>query len=301
MALNSFEKSCFEKINDGWIPENSDVKDDLFLLRFGLWSLIRIGRMIRKVSISPTKIKKNYKKDGSPVTVLDQQIEDFIIKSIHRFIPEISFEGEESGGAIEPKGVSLALDPLDGTGSFLSHSNTSATSLAFFRDGHIVIGMVMNPATGELGYVLNGQKTRLIQFNLFGEKIQAVDLPTIKKEDSEKLLVNFHPYRKANKLAQTLYKGWQEGEINLVKSISGSPAMALLEAAKGHSSYINLWKGPPALSYDLAAGILIVRGAGGEVLDMDGDSIPYIGHQGPFFAGLSPVHLELLRKKLKNI
>jgi fructose-1,6-bisphosphatase/inositol monophosphatase family enzyme len=301
MVLNSFEISFLQEVREGWTPKNIIAEDDTSLIRFGIWTLLKIGAMIRKQSVYVSDIEVMYKDDGSPVTLLEKKIEEFIINSIHQYIPEASFEGEESGGTLEMKGVSLALDPLDGTRSFLSHAGTSATSLIIYRDGQPFIGMVMNPANGEIGYVLKGNKSRLIQLDLFGVEDIAVDLPTGKKENTEKILVNFHPSKKSEELVKSLYKCWKDGEIHLVKSISGSPALALLEAAKGYCSYINLWKGQPALSYDLAAGILLVRGAGGDVINDHGDPIPFIGQHGSFIAGLSPVHLELLRKNIKNI
>jgi fructose-1,6-bisphosphatase/inositol monophosphatase family enzyme len=301
MVLNSFEISFLQEVKEGWTPDHINIKDDTSLIRFGIWAFIKIGTMIREKSVFISEIEIIEKKDGSPVTELEYGIEEFINQSIIRYLPGVSFEGEESGGAIRENGVSLALDPLDGTRSFLSHAGTSATSMIFFRDGLPVIGMVLNAANGELGYVLKGKRTRLIQMNLFGEQHQVVNLPTYKNKSTGKLLVNFHPSKKADLLVNRLYKSWQEGEIDLVKSISGSPALALLEAAKGHSVYINLWKGPPALSYDLAAGILLVRGAGGNVLNTEGNPIPYIGHHGPFIAGLNPGHSLYLTKILKDI
>jgi fructose-1,6-bisphosphatase/inositol monophosphatase family enzyme len=301
MDLKSFEVSLLEDIQNGWLPEKIDTRDDTSIATFGIWSLVKIGTMIRAESAQISDIEIIEKNDGSPVTNLEYSIEEFIKQSIVHYLPDVSFEGEESGGSISEEGVALALDPLDGTRSFLSHAGTSATSMIFYRDGQPVVGMVLNTANGELGYVIQGKNTRLIQMNIFGEQHQVVNLPTSKNVSTENLLVNFHPSRKANHLAKQLYELWQTGDVKLVKSISGSPALALLEAAKGHSVYINLWKGSPALSYDLAAGILLVRGAGGDVINMEGNSIPYIGHHGPFFAGLSLIHLEHLSNNLKNI
>lgn len=48
------------------------------------------------------------------------------------------------------------------------------------------------------------------------------------------------------------------------------PAFALIEAAKGSFNYVNLWPMRPTEFYDLSAGIMLIRGAGGEVVDLDG-------------------------------
>ena len=103
----------------------------------------------------------------------------------------------------------------------------------------------------------------------------------------------------------TLYRAWERRDIDMVRSPGGSPAWALVEAARGHFVYINLWSSRPAEAYDLAAGTLIVRGAGGEVSDPTGKPIDALRHSGPFVAGLNPRTTaqvtDLLRKATENL
>ena len=49
---------------------------------------------------------------------------------------------------------------------------------------------------------------------------------------------------------------------------------------------MNAWGKRPAEPFDLAAGVLLVRGAGGEVTDLDGNPIDEAVHAGPWIAGL---------------
>ena len=49
--------------------------------------------------------------------------------------------------------------------------------------------------------------------------------------------------------------------------------------------YLNLWSKHPAEPFDLAAGALIVRRAGGEVIDLEGKPIDSMNHAGAFVAG----------------
>jgi fructose-1,6-bisphosphatase/inositol monophosphatase family enzyme len=71
-----------------------------------------------------------------------------------------------------------------------------------------------------------------------------------------------------------------------------------LEAAKGYYTYVNLWEKQPALIYDLAAGIQIIRGAGGDVVDRNENSIKLVGHQGIFVGGISNKNITNLLKLL---
>jgi fructose-1,6-bisphosphatase/inositol monophosphatase family enzyme len=300
MTLSSMEISCLEDFRTGRGPGTTNSSNPVECVRFGIWSLLEIGNMVRSRRISPADVEQTRKDDGSPVTVLEEEIEDFMKASLRRYLPGVEFMGEESGGEIPAQGISLALDPLDGTWSFLGHTETCAASLAFFRDRQPFLGMVMNPATGEIGYALEGKTTRLIQLSLFGEDDRAVNLPTRKPPEAHSCLVNFHPSKNGGELMQSLYRLWQEKKVKMVKSTGGSPAWALLEAAKGHYLYINLWSKRPAVSYDLAAAVLLVRGAGGDVINLAGTPVPFIGHQGVFIAGVSPNQYPKLLEALER-
>ena len=72
----------------------------------------------------------------------------------------------------------------------------------------------------------------------------------------------------------------------MMKLTGGSPSWSLLEAAKGRFVYVNLWASKPSDPFDLAAGVLLVRGAGGEVSDLDGNPIDPAAHSGPFVAAI---------------
>jgi fructose-1,6-bisphosphatase/inositol monophosphatase family enzyme len=71
-----------------------------------------------------------------------------------------------------------------------------------------------------------------------------------------------------------------------VRSCGGSPAWGLLEAARGHYVYVNAWAVRPAEPFELAAGVLLVRGAGGEVTDLGGAAIDLVRHAGPWLAAV---------------
>jgi len=144
----------------------------------------------------------------------------------------------------------------------------------------------MNPVTGEIGYSVKNGKSRIIQLDIFGEKDTGYELPNYVVEDSEILLVNYHPNKNGIKVINNLYELWEQGKIKMVKSPGGSPAWAILEAAKGNYIYLNLWDKEPAKSYDLAAAKLIINGAGGDIYDINLNPIPEIGHSGLFIAGL---------------
>jgi myo-inositol-1(or 4)-monophosphatase len=238
---------------------------------------------VRAARLQPGAVE--IKTDGSPVTRLELEIEERIGASLSAFEPGATLVGEELGGELSDRGWSVAVDPVDGTWAFVGGTETFSTTLAVFRDGVPMLGLVANPATGEIGYAPAGGATRLLQLSVFGEDDRACTLPA-PRLDPGPVLVNLHPGRRSAPLAAALYKAWASNDVRMVRSPGGSPAWALLEAAKGSFVYVNLWSNRPASPYDLAAGCLLLQGAGGEVTDLDGAAIDLVSHAGPFVAAV---------------
>jgi fructose-1,6-bisphosphatase/inositol monophosphatase family enzyme len=231
------------------------------------------------------------KEDGSPYTRLEQAIENGVRAYLASFAPDASMIGEETGGAGIGPGFALALDPVDGTWAFLTETGTYAVTLSVFRDGLPYLGVIANPDSGEVAYALAEGGTRLIRLGLFGQGDAAFDLPHV-RPPSDKLLVNLHPSRGSREALLALHSAWASGDAAMIRSPGGSPAWFLLEAARGHYVYVNLWSEEPAAPWDLAAGCLAVRGAGGEVVDLDGQPVEAVGHRGAFVAGVDPARVD---------
>lgn len=271
-------------------------------LEFGLTTLLESGRRVRQTRLAPFDV--DYKEDGSPVTRLENAVEEEVIERLKRFAPEAVVVGEETGGILPDSGLALAVDPIDGTWAFLGRTESIATTLAVFREGVPFIGMVSNPATGEVAYAVEGDPTRLLQLSLYGEEDQALGLP-LPGSGRGPILVNLHPARRGLRVVARLYDAWESGEVRMVRSPGGSPAWAFLEAAKGSFVYANLWSKRPAEAYDLAAGVLLLRGAGGEVTGLDGQPIDLVSHSGPFVAAVHADRrhavTELLQKAIHEV
>jgi fructose-1,6-bisphosphatase/inositol monophosphatase family enzyme len=286
MGLTLLEKACMDSPGEQISFERQSSQDDPDdWLRFGLVLLAKIGSIIRRVRLQPLKNQVYFKEDGSPATRQESEIEMLAREALSKFSPQAQLIGEETGGRLPEHGIAAAIDPIDGTWAFLNRSETCTTSLVFLKDSMPFLGMVLNPVTGELAYSFSSGRTRLIQFSVFGEGNTGQDLP-LDRVQSSSALINIHPQRDAGKLVLNLFKMWNRNELNMVRLPGGSPCFALLEAAKGNFSYVNLWPGKPADPYDLAAGILLVRGAGGEVIDLSGMPIKSLEHSGPFVAGI---------------
>jgi len=258
--------------------------DDAAWTGFGVRCLLEAARVLRMHAVAHGE-RVELKQDGSPVTSLERRIEDDVRARLRAFAPSAAFVGEESGGRVPSTGFAVAVDPVDGTWAFLSEASTWACALAVLRDGQPFAGFVANPSTGELAYALRGGEARLLRLSAFGEPTSAHSLPTRRAGDDE-LLVHLHPGRGTDALHAALHAAWSRGEVRVVRSPGGSPAWALAEAARGHHVYVNAWSRRPAEPFDLVAGALLVRGAGGEVVDARGEPIDATRHAGPWLAGV---------------
>ena len=265
-------------------PQGGTVDDAIF---FGIRLLLEAGQQVRERRATAAQSGMTIKGDGSPATEIEERIELRLREWLPSFDPNTVVVGEETGGALPSKGTAIAIDPIDGTRAFLAETETYSTTLALIRDGETVLGMVSNPATGEIAYATSDGDSRLIRLSLFGEPDDAYALGVRPMVESP-TLVNLHPNRNGSGVIDKLYRAWGRRDIQMVRSPGGSPAWALVEAARGHFMYVNLWSKRAAEPFDLAAGVLIVRRAGGDVTGLDGKPIDALRHSGPFVAGLDP-------------
>lgn len=299
MNMTSIEKSALDQFRGkvtrpyryGTPPSAEDW------LHFGLTILLKVGARIRKNRLAPMTSQVHLKSDGTPVTKTDQAVEEFVRNELSRFCPDVTLVGEESGGHLPEKGPAVAIDPIDGTWAFINRSETIATSFLVLQDKRPTLGLVFNPVSGELGYGGENYKARLIQVSMFDEGDQGIDLP-LDRNDPKNILINLHPQRHAGEIMQSFYEMWRNREVKMVRSTGGSPSLALLEVAKGSFGYVNLWANRPAAPYDLGAGILLVRSAGGEVRDMHGNPAQILNHAGPFIGTMHQESTNLLRHAL---
>ena len=301
MSLNPLEKSVLDAFRDGEFPPQPTGDERLDWVSFGLSVALQANRVLRSSGPIVDVAEVGLKSDGSPVTDLDHQVENMVRAALAAFHPETPVVGEEGGGALPADGPAVAFDPVDGTWAYVSGTGTAATTLAVFQDGVPFLGVVANPSTGEIAYAVDGEDARLVQLAVFGETDSAYRLP-LGGADPAKILVNVQPSLKAQPSVQALYDAWNRRHIQYVRSPGGSPVWAMLEAAKGRFCYVNVWSERPAEAFDLAAGVLLIRSAGGEVVGLDGAPIDSVRHAGPFVAGVHTAVrssvLEIVRKSI---
>lgn len=96
------------------------------------------------------------KKDGTPVTVLDQQIEEIVFAKMRDAFPLVSVFGEETGYLSDIVGSYWLIDPIDGTSSFIKNIPTFTNMAVYIVDNDAMASIIYNPSTNEMFTAIKG-------------------------------------------------------------------------------------------------------------------------------------------------
>lgn len=217
------------------------------------------GSFIRKEFESFDRKNIEYKSANNLVSYVDKRAEQMIVENLLKFDTTIGFITEEDSiqkGDIE--GYNWIIDPLDGTVNFVHGVPHFAISIALARGNDLLAGVVYHVITQEMysaitgkGAFKNGNPIRVSSINKL----------------SDSLISTGFPYQKFDYLAA--YFGILEDLMQKTNGLRrfGAAALDLVHVADGRyecffESHLNAW--------DLAAGALVVREAGGVVTDFGG-------------------------------
>ncbi len=193
------------------------------------------------------------------VTQVDEAAEAAIIEVIRDHYPEHSILAEESGAAGEHE-YQWIIDPLDGTTNYLHGFPVFSVSIAVARRGEIEHGVVYDPLRQEIFTASRGQGAQLD-----GRRIRVSKRTSLKPS----LVATGFPYR-AN--LKHLDRYMDMLRVVMLESAGvrrpGSAALDLCYVAAGRvDAFFEL-----GLSkWDIAAGALMIREAGGRISDFHGN------------------------------
>jgi myo-inositol-1(or 4)-monophosphatase len=217
------------------------------------------------------------------VSAADKRSEKTIYEELSRARPGYGFVMEESGvveGA--DKTHRWHIDPLDGTTNFLHGIPQFAVSIALERDAQLVAGVVYNPVTDEMfiaekgqGAFLNNQRLRVAQRTDIREAVVGCGMPHIGRGDHRQFLAE------AGQVMATA------GGMRRM----GAAALDLAYVAAGRLD--GFWERGLS-TWDMAAGAVLVREAGGYVTDVN-------GHDGFMATGDVLAGNETIQKELMKL
>ncbi|HEY6023069.1 MAG TPA: inositol monophosphatase family protein [Pseudolabrys sp.] len=214
------------------------------------------------------KLQVSLKGPGNFVSAADRRAEETLYAELMKARPGYSFLGEE-GGSREgaDKTHTWIVDPLDGTTNFLHGIPQFAISIALEREGTVVAGLIYNPANEEMfiaergkGAFLNEQRIRVAARKQLHDAVFACGLP--------------HHGHGDIALSTKETGAMQEHVAGLRRF--GAAALDLAWVAAGRLD--GYWE-RDLKPWDMAAGTILVREAGGFVSDCDGgDDMFQKGH-----------------------
>ncbi len=214
------------------------------------------------------KLQVSMKGPANFVSAADTRAEETLFQELTKARPGYGFLGEEGGlreGA--DKTHRWIVDPLDGTTNFLHGIPQFAISIALEREGTVIAGLVYNPVTDEMfiaergkGAFLNEQRIRVAARTRLADAVVACGLPHVGRGDIA--------------LGRLETGAMQEQVAGLRRF--GAAALDLAWVAAGR--FDAYWE-RNIKPWDMAAGMILVREAGGFVSDCDGGADMYAkGH-----------------------
>jgi len=227
-------------------------------------------------------LQVSLKGPGDFVSTADKRTENLLLEELSRARPGYCFLLEEAGIVDGPdKTHRFIIDPIDGTTNFLHGIPHFAISIALEREGQLVSALVFNPVTDEMyvaekgqGAYLNDKRLRVAARKKLNESILATGIPWQTRGDHGRFLAEL---------------GAAMRETAGVRRF-GTASLDLAYVASGR--FDGYWEHDLA-PWDVAAGILLVREAGGVVSDLDGGSRALdCGH---ILAANEPLHPQILK------
>ncbi|TIP03429.1 MAG: inositol monophosphatase [Mesorhizobium sp.] len=229
------------------------------LLNVMVQAAMKAGRSLSRDFGEVQNLQVSMKGPGDYVSQADRKAEEIVYAELSKARPGYAFLMEERGAVEGEDGQHRwIVDPLDGTTNFLHGIPLFSVSIALERQGQVVAGVVYNPAMDELytaerggGAFMNDRRLRVAGRSKLTDAVIGCGMPHLGRGQHGNFLIELR-----NVMA----------EVSGVRRL-GSAALDLAYVAAGRMD--GFWE-TGLSSWDIAAGILLVREAGGFVSDMDG-------------------------------
>ena len=232
---------------------------DLAVLSNSVIELSReVGEFIRQEARIFDRANIEYKGLNDMVSYVDKTAESKLVEGLEKLLPGAGFITEEKTVSKESDFYTWIIDPLDGTTNYIHGIPTFSISIAMQSRNELVLGVVYEVNLDECFYAwkdggafLNGQSIQVTTAQKVEHTLLATGFPYYDFEKQE-------PYLEVFKELMRSCHGLRR---------IGSAAVDLAYVAAGRfDGYFEY----NLNSYDVAAGIVLVREAGGQVVDFAG-------------------------------
>lgn len=253
------------------------------LMNVMVQAAMKAGRSLARDFGEVQNLQVSVKGPGDYVSQADRKAEEIIYAELSKARPGYGFLMEERGAVEGDDGQHRWLvDPLDGTTNFLHGLPIFAVSIGLERQGQLVAGVVYNPAMDELftaerggGAFFNDRRLRVASRSKLTDSVIGTGIPHLGRPHHGKYLVQLRNVM---------------GEVSGVRRM-GAVAIDLAYIAAGRmDGFWEMGLNP----WDLAAGILLIKEAGGFVSDLEGGQEMLAG--AGIVAGNETIHRALLKQ-----
>jgi myo-inositol-1(or 4)-monophosphatase len=241
--------------------EASKTVSALDLLHLARAAAAQAGRYLRSVQRPAGPGGWTIKGSRDFVTEVDRTAEQMIAETLLAATPGARMVGEELRPDVVTDGLVWIVDPLDGTTNFLHDFPSYAVSIAAAVDGVLQAGVVLQVPRDEMYHAWRGGGAWQGERRL---SVSAIDDPAFA------LIGTGFPFKDLTHLAQ-----YQRQFARVAARTSGirrpgSAALDLADVAAGR--FDGFWE-LQLSAWDIAAGVLLIREAGGVVTDLQGRDV----------------------------
>ena len=208
-------------------------------------------------------LKKHIKKDKTPVTNGDIEVNNILTKKISELTPQIPIISEETSENKKNENLNnfWLIDPIDGTSEYINDKEEFTINAALIINKKPVLGVINAPDKKRLFYSYGPSKSFEIKDN------QEINLINQEKKNKNLITAVSH----SNELTKDILKLHEKFKVNKYQKMKSSLKFCVIAAGE-FDLYI---AAPRAHEWDIAAGHAILEHAGGTMTDFNGNEILY--------------------------
>lgn len=217
-----------------------------------------VGRFIFEERLKFTSEDIIHKGKSDMVTYVDKTAEARLVTALRELLPESGFIAEEGTAHENGEKYRWVIDPLDGTTNYIHGISPFAVSIALMEDQEIVMGVIYEISLNEMFYAWKGSRAFLN-----GQAIQVSKAAVT----ADSLIATGFPYYDFSKLDNYMQamNFFMRNSHGMRRLGSAAADMAYVAAGRFEGFYEHALH-----SWDVAAGIIIIKQAGGKVCDFSG-------------------------------
>lgn len=222
------------------------------------WLAREVGRFIYDERSKFTARDIILKGKSDMVTYVDKTAEVRLVEGLRELLPGSGFITEEGTAVDDGEKYRWVIDPLDGTTNYIHGISPFAVSIGLLEEDEIVMGVIYEISLDEMFYAWKGSKAYMN-----GKEIHVSSASTV----ADSLIATGFPYYDFSKLDQYMsaMDYFMRNSHGLRRLGSAAADLAYVAAGRFEAFYEHALH-----SWDVAAGIIIIKQAGGKVSDFNG-------------------------------